>query len=734
MTRGPAPTHRHPHDSGPRASPVHPVRPGRGGPDGDRGRRQPPRPARPGRPARRRAGPVPASPTPCSSSTARPARRWPRHDDPPRDASGTASDLFGAARSDAGCVPSPAPVDLDGVVGHARATSRVPVIVLAVDPRTPACAPPPTARCSTTSSTAPRPRWRGCSRSAPPPRPAPSSASSTPGGARPRPAWSAPSTSTPTDPHLLRALAIRMHPGRPAALPARARRARPGPVRPDPATRSAVPFAGLPRRARPVVDLRGWETSFGDVGADLDLGWRAHNAGRRVVVVPAARMRTEPGVAPAGASTAPAAAPPAGSPWPARRGGPRPPSPPGSRSPRSSRPWACCCSSARARPGPSCRRSPRSTRSAAPPPAGAPGTAARSSRRDLRALFEPRRAVLTGWGDAVHDALVSPRPPIGDEANDLNPRSWMVKVVRHPGVLATAGPPSSRAVAAARSLGVGVITGAGSGLAGGELMGNRADASVLWHAWTDGWTRRRPRRPRPGRPLGAAAGAAHLAGRPPPAAARPRLRRRPRRRAPRHPRDAARGRERLRRPAPRGRHPLGAGPGRVRVGDHRGGAAARSRRAGSGRSSRSCCCRPSPCGLWLLATRRSTATSAFATALGRRGARGVRPGAARAGVRAGAGAGRGPLAGAGARPGRRGRAGRGAGTVARAPGRGVVAGARRRCRPGPVGRPDARALAARPAQPGGAGAPPGVDRRPARRGRRARARCAAAAGAAPRPR
>ena len=95
--------------------------------------------------------------------------------------------------------------------------------------------------------------------------------------------------------------------------------------------------------------------------------------------------------------------------------------------------------------------------------------------------------MLTGWGDAVHDALVSPRPPIGDEANELNPRSWMLTVLRHPGVLATVGALLVSAVAG-RSLGFGVVTGAGSGLAGGELMGNRADASVLWHAWTDGWT------------------------------------------------------------------------------------------------------------------------------------------------------------------------------------------------------------------------------------------------------
>ena len=107
--------------------------------------------------------------------------------------------------------------------------------------------------------------------------------------------------------------------------------------------------------------------------------------------------------------------------------------------------------------------------------------------RDLRALFEPQHAVLSQWGDAVHDALVPPSLPMADEDNDLAPRSWVAKVVRHPGVLATVGAAAVAAVAG-RSLGPSVVTGAGSGLAGGELVGSRASARTLWHAWTDGWT------------------------------------------------------------------------------------------------------------------------------------------------------------------------------------------------------------------------------------------------------
>ncbi len=288
------------------------------------------------------------------------------------------------------------------------------------------------------------------------------------------------------DPHLLRALAIRTTRGGRLL-------SRPTPGEPDQGQydRSSdalgVPFAGSLVERDLLVDLRGWETSFGDVGADLDLGWRAHNAGRRVVVVPAARMRTEPGVAPAGASTA------------TRRRAAR-------RVALARAPWWAspalavwiAVTSVVAALGLLLLKRPRSAWAELSSLASLDpfrGTAARwrtrhrreVSRRDLRALFEPRRAVLTGWGDAVHDALVSPRPPIGDEANDLNPRSWLVKVVRHPGVLATVGAAVVSAVAG-RSLGVGVITGAGSGLSGGELMGNKADATVLWHAWTDGWT------------------------------------------------------------------------------------------------------------------------------------------------------------------------------------------------------------------------------------------------------
>ena len=140
----------------------------------------------------------------------------------------------------------------------------------------------------------------------------------------------------------------------------------------------AVPFAGSLVERDLLATLRGWETSFGDVGADLDLGWRAHNAGRRVVVVPAARVRSRTR---------------------GRRRRGVDAGPPSCGPPRRARPgpvvgalrlalWiavtsvvaaarAAAAQAAARRRVPSCRRWPRSTRSAARPPAGAPGTAAR---------------------------------------------------------------------------------------------------------------------------------------------------------------------------------------------------------------------------------------------------------------------------------------------------------------------------------------------------------------------
>jgi GT2 family glycosyltransferase len=287
-------------------------------------------------------------------------------------------------------------------------------------------------------------------------------------------------------------------PGRLQALGIRSTRsgrvfARPAPGEPDQGQYDrmsdalAVPFAGTLVERDLLLSLRGWDTSFGDLGADLDLGWRAQASGRRVVVVPTAEMRTEPGVASGAATTG------------ARRRGARRVAL--ARAPWWSTPFLAAwilLTSLLAAAGLLLLKRPRS--------AGAELSALTAvdpvrgwrsrwrtrhtrvvRRRHLRSLFEPRRSVLTGWADSVHHALVTPRPPIGEEAADLTSRSAFVKVLTHPGVVASLVTATVAGVAA-RSLGTGVWTGLGAGLTGGELVGTSADAGTLWHAWTDGWT------------------------------------------------------------------------------------------------------------------------------------------------------------------------------------------------------------------------------------------------------
>ncbi|MBR7743932.1 glycosyltransferase [Phycicoccus sp. BSK3Z-2] len=287
-------------------------------------------------------------------------------------------------------------------------------------------------------------------------------------------------------PHRLRALSIRTTRGGRLL-------SRPHPGEPDQGQYDAttdvlaVPFAGALVERDLLDRLRGWEPSFGDVGADLDLGWRVQASGRRVVAVPTSRVRSQPGVAVATATTA------------ARRRAAR-------RVALARAPWWSApllavwiaLTSVVAAVGLLLLKRPRAAvaeltaLTSLDPVRGLRArwrTRHRSEvrRRDLGMLFEPRRAVLTGWADAVHHAVVPPQAPVGDAATDLNPRSWAGRVVRHPGVVAVLAA-LAVTVAAGRTLGLGVVTGLGSGLQGGELLGTRADAAALWHAWTDGWS------------------------------------------------------------------------------------------------------------------------------------------------------------------------------------------------------------------------------------------------------
>ena len=264
---------------------------------------------------------------------------------------------------------------------------------------------------------------------------------------------------------------------------------------------------------RDVFDmLNGFEPAFGQFCDDLDLCWRAHLAGHRVVVAPRARMRE------AAASTN------------------------GQRSPQLTK------EAARRRD----RRHGRQVALARCSPYVAPflaiwialaslGSAAvllvakrprrawaelgdvgsvmspwrpmvarwrsrgirRVRTRDLRGLFASPRVGFGRTLDAIHDG-VAPRAgrPVGervggaqslesgpgsDDAESLEGPAtgagW--RILRHPGFLAVLVGVVLAAVTW-RSL-FGALDPSGRGVVGGELLPVSSDASGLWHLWLDGW-------------------------------------------------------------------------------------------------------------------------------------------------------------------------------------------------------------------------------------------------------
>ncbi len=265
---------------------------------------------------------------------------------------------------------------------------------------------------------------------------------------------------------------------------------------------------------RDVFDaLGGFDPAFGQFRDDLDLSWRAHLAGHRVIVAPKARMREaaaltngqRSGGRSAGAARrsdrrrgrqvaltrcAPYAVPFLGL-WIALASV-------GSaavllavKRPRRAweelgglgslmTPWRLVAA----------RRRSRGTR--------------RVRRRDLRGLFATPRAGFRQTLDTIRDAVAmvpdmsSDEPvssaqslesgPVSDDNESLEEptRSVTSRILRHPGFLAvTVG--ALLAVASWRSLLRGLISASGNGFAGGELLPVSTDASRLFHAWLDGW-------------------------------------------------------------------------------------------------------------------------------------------------------------------------------------------------------------------------------------------------------
>src|SRR6476620_5281283 len=123
-------------------------------------------------------------------------------------------------------------------------------------------------------------------------------------------------------------------------------------------------------------------------------------------------------------------------------------------------------------------------------------------RRDLHGLFVPAGTALRHTLDAVHDAIafegrtapveVSPDTvesgPVSAESEDLTVLgpTWPQRLARHPGVLAVLLTTALTLLGWRDLLHHGALSASG-GVSGGELLPVSADASSLWHLWLDGW-------------------------------------------------------------------------------------------------------------------------------------------------------------------------------------------------------------------------------------------------------
>ena len=246
----------------------------------------------------------------------------------------------------------------------------------------------------------------------------------------------------------------------------------------------AVPLAGMLASAHLLREL-GWERSFGDLGADLDLGWRAQLAGHRVVVAPAARLRS---VASLGLATATT---------PARRRAARRVAL--TRAPSWQAPllalWLLL-SSVGAGLGLLLLKRPRAAaKSLADVGALDPVSGVRTrwrtrgSRRlghgAVDTLFVPGSLVLRRSLDRAHEAMVAPTRP-AHEGSRGDESSSVARALGHPAVLAVAAV-LAVVVAAGREIGGDLLGRLGSGVVGGELIASPATADSLWQASFDGW-------------------------------------------------------------------------------------------------------------------------------------------------------------------------------------------------------------------------------------------------------
>ncbi len=247
----------------------------------------------------------------------------------------------------------------------------------------------------------------------------------------------------------------------------------------------SVPVIGALVDAGLARDLGGWDETFGDLGSDLDFGWRAQRAESRVLVVPRARVRVAPGI---GLATGVDG----GRRRAARRVALR-------RCSWWAEPFLALWLAMSAVVGGLALLLAKRPRAAwqefADLGALEPVRLVRARlrrrgpatvrRRDLRALFVSGADVRGRLADGIHDALFPSRQR-SDDAPVETRRSSASRMLTHPGLLVGVAALGATVVAA-RSLGTGTLTSLGGGLQGGELLGGRISSTALWHAWTDGW-------------------------------------------------------------------------------------------------------------------------------------------------------------------------------------------------------------------------------------------------------
>jgi hypothetical protein len=287
----------------------------------------------------------------------------------------------------------------------------------------------------------------------------------------------------------------------------------------------AVPLEGMLVERDLFQRLRGFDAGLGGTGSEVDFGWRAQQAGRRVVLVPRARVR-------AGADPTP---------WPVRR-----------REVRRAALTRCSLlvapflaawitfSALGSAIGLTLVKRPR----AAWRELGDVGAVVNPfrvlasrwrgrgtrevSRRHLSSLFLGARGALR-YADEAPDASstavvpgdlsadvgeapghpgpepdstpksasLPPAPavlpsletgPTAAEEHGLDtlPEPWLGRVLSNPGVVVTVAA-AAMTVVAGRSLGGSLAERLDGGVVGGDIVGVRATSASLWHAWLDTW-------------------------------------------------------------------------------------------------------------------------------------------------------------------------------------------------------------------------------------------------------